>query len=96
MIMAVIKISNKKAIDDLQAKLILRTGRKISQQETLDICVEFAITNFEEILRIASSIPILTPEIADNIIETFEKFKDTPYDRKAKFASDIDNDAYSI
>jgi hypothetical protein len=94
--MAGIKITNIKAIDDLQAKLILRTGRKISQQETLDICIEVANANFEEILRIASSIPILTPEIADTIIETFEKFKDAPYDVAAKFASDTDNDAYSL
>ena len=95
-IMAIIKIPNKKAIDDLQTRLILHTGRKISKQEIIDICIEFANVHFDEILRTTSLIPILTPEIVDYIIETFEKFKDTPYDPNTKFASDIDNDAYSL
>ena len=94
-IMAVIRVRNKKAIDDLQARLMLRTGRQISKQEVLDICVEFANVHFEEMIRTASLIPILTPEIADEIIKTFEKFKDTLYNPNAKSGSDIDNDVYS-
>jgi hypothetical protein len=94
--MAVIKISNKKLIDDLQAKLILRLGRKISQQETLDLCLEYANAKFEDILRIASSMPVLTPEIAERFIEAIEAFKDEPYDVHATFASGYDNDTYSI
>nr|MDO8115934.1 hypothetical protein [Candidatus Sigynarchaeota archaeon] len=66
--MAVIKISNKKLVDDLQARLILRLGRKISQQETLDLCLEYANSKFDDILRIASSMPVLTPEIAERFI----------------------------
>jgi hypothetical protein len=93
--MAVIKITNKKLVDDLQAKLILRLGRKISQQETLDLCVEYANAKFEDILRIASSMPVLTPETADRLIEEIEALKDIPYDVNASFTSEYDNDAYS-
>ena len=48
--MAVIKISDKKILDNLQAKLILRLGRKISQQETLDLCLKHAGKDFEELV----------------------------------------------
>ncbi len=96
MIMAVIKVTNKKLVDELQAKLILRLGRKISQQETLDLCIEYANAKFEDILRIASSMPVLTPDIAERFIEEIETFTDAPYDVRATFASEFDDDAYSI
>jgi hypothetical protein len=94
--MAVIKISNKNLIDNLQAKLILRLGRKITQQETLDLCVEYANAHFDDILQMVDSEPILTPEKAEKILKTFEKYNDTYYDPDAKFESDLDNDAYSL
>jgi len=93
--MAVIKISNKQHIDELQAKLILRLGRKISQQETLDLCVQFANQHFEEILSIASSIPMLSPEKAVQIIKRAEKYKDTYYNEQVSFANPEDEDIYS-
>jgi len=92
--MAVIKITNKKLIDDMQAKLILRLGRKITQQKTLDLCLKYSTQNFEEILALASSTPMLNPERAEKIIERFDKFKDTPYDQNATFNNPDDNDIY--
>jgi len=94
--MAVIKISNKKLIDNMQAKLILRLGRKITQQETLDLCLKYSTQNFEEILALASSTPMLNPEKAEKIIKKFEKFKDTPYDQNATFNNSDDNDIYLL
>ena len=55
-------------IDNLQAKLILRIGRKITQQETLDLCLEYANAHFEDIFLMTNSEPTLTPEKAKNII----------------------------
>ncbi|MFX1296255.1 MAG: hypothetical protein ACFFD2_15570 [Promethearchaeota archaeon] len=94
--MGVIKVSNKKAIDDLQAKLILRLGHKVTQQETLDLCILYASKNFEDILALASSAPMLSPEKAEKIIKTFEKFKDTSYNKKATFPRSEDEDIYSL
>jgi len=94
--MSVIKISDKKLIDKLQARLILQLGRKITQQETIDLCIEYAIENFEDILLIASSTPQLTPKKAEKIIKKFEKYKGTTYDEEAKFLSSEDNDIYSL
>lgn len=93
--MAVIKISDKQAIDELQAKLILRLGRKISQQETLDLCIKFANQHFEEILSIAASIPMLSPEKAEQIIKRAEKYKDTYYNEQESFANPEDDAIYS-
>jgi len=93
--MSVIKISNKYAIDELQAKLILRLGRKISQQETLDLCIQFANQHFEEILSGASSIPMLSPEKVKKIIKRAEKYKDTYYNEKESFSNPEDEDIYS-
>lgn len=94
--MGVIKISNKKVIDDLQAKLTLRLGRKVTQQETLDLCLLYATRNFEDILALAESTPSLSPEKAQKIIEKFQKFKNTPYDKKAKFPRAEDEEIYSF
>ncbi len=89
-----LEISNKKLIDDIQKKLILRLDRKITQQETLDLCLKYSAKNFEEILALASSTPMLIPERAEKIIKRFEKFKDTPYDQNATFNNPDDNDIY--
>jgi len=94
--MGVIKISNKKIIDDLQAKLTLRLGRKITQQETLDLCLLYATRNFEDILALAASTPSLTPEKAKAIIKRFQKFKDIPYNPKSKFPRVEDEEIYNL
>jgi hypothetical protein len=94
--MAVIKISDKKLIDDLQAKLILRLGRKISQQETLDLCLKNALKNFDELIALASNEPTLTPENAEEIIALFEEDDGTPYDLSADFPNRDDQEIYSL
>ena len=43
--MSIVKIKNKKALEQLQAKLTLRLGRRPTQQETLDYCVMLANQN---------------------------------------------------
>lgn len=93
--MNVIKKPNKQSIDELQAKLILRLGRKISQQETLNLCIQFANQHFEEILSIASSTPILSPEKAEIIIKRAEKYKNTYYNENESFVNPEDEEIYS-
>lgn len=94
--MTVIKISNKKNIDDLRAKLILRLGRKVTFQETLDLCVLYASRNIEDILALASSVLALSPEMAEDIIESFEKFKGTPYNKNRRLPKLEDKEIYQL
>ena len=94
--MAVIKIADKKALDELNARLILQLGRKITLQETVDLCVQYASENFEDIVALASSVPQLTEGMVKKIIHNLEQFKGSPYDEKAKFLSQDDEEIYSL
>ena len=57
--MSVVKIKNKKSLEKLQARLIIRLGRKPTQQEILDFYVLLAGQNFERLVELASEVPIL-------------------------------------
>jgi len=94
--MAVIKTSNKEIIDQLQAKLTLQIGKRFTQQEIVDLCIEFAQENFEELINRASNIPRLTPQLADQILKEIDELAEVPYDLSLSSASEIDKDIYSL
>ncbi|MHA1701408.1 MAG: hypothetical protein ACTSWK_03980, partial [Promethearchaeota archaeon] len=78
--MAVIKTSNKEIIEQLQAKLTLQIGKRFTQQEIVDLCIEFAQENFEELINRASNIPRLTPQLAKQILKKIDALDEVPYD----------------
>ena len=92
--MSIVKIQNKKALEQLQAKLTFRLGRKPTQQETLDFCVILANQNFEKLVEIAAQVPTLNPDKAKQIIEDRNKLIDEFYDNSAKFQNLDDDDIY--
>lgn len=94
--MTVVKTSDKEAIEKLQAKITLRLGKKISQQETLDLCINFAAEHLDELLIRIKVLPRIDPDKAKAIKNKFEKYRGTPYDVNATFGSAYDNDAYSV
>ena len=51
--MPIVKTSNKKRLETLQAKLTLRLGRKLTQEETLDYYIILAHQSVEKIVEIA-------------------------------------------
>ena len=93
--MAVIKITNKFSIDELQSKLILRLGRKITQQETLDLCIQYANHHLEDIVALAAVHPTLSPEKANQILNRIENYKDTYYDENESFSNPEDEEIYN-
>ncbi len=93
--MSIVKIQNKKALEQLQARLTLRLGRKLTQQETLDFCVMLANQNFEKLLEIVTQTPILTREKVKRIIDERNTLKNEFYDNKAKFENLDDEDIYN-
>jgi len=93
---AVIKTTNKEIIDQLQAKLTLQIGRRFTQQEIVDLCIEFAQENFEELINRASNIPRLTPQLAKQILKKIDALDEVPYDLSLSAASEIDKDIYSL
>lgn len=94
--MSGIKILNKKMLNNLQATLTLRLGRKISQQETLDLCLRYAVKDFEDLVKFASNVPTLTPEIAEEIIALFEEDDSALYDINTKFPNPDDQEIHSL
>jgi hypothetical protein len=93
--MSIDKISNKKSLESLQAKLTLRLGRKPTQQETLDYCLILANQKFEEIIQIAMHLPMLNPKRAQKIIEDRNELNDIPYNADVHFDSENDQDIYN-
>lgn len=94
--MSIVKINNKKGLEQLQAKLTLRLGRKPTQQETLDYCLILATQNFEKIIEIAMHLPILNPDKANEIIKDRDDLKDIPYISELYFDLQDDEDVYNL
>ncbi len=94
--MAVVKIKNKKALEQLQAKLTMRMGRKLTQQETLDYCIILADQNIDKLVQLADDVPTLTPDKFNYFIEKRDTLVDVPYDISKKFENLDDEDIYNL
>ena len=68
--MASVKLSNKSLLDKLQAEIMIRSGKKVSQQEILDKSVEFVFSNLEEFIAKNVKTPHITKEITKRILGT--------------------------
>lgn len=66
--MANVKLKNKRLLEEFQAKLVLLKGKKISQQEILDKCIEFSEHHLKEFVNEKIDTPKLTPEKRERII----------------------------
>lgn len=60
--MANVKLSNKSRLEKLQAKLVLLKGKKVSQQDILDKCIDFTDDHFEQFLSEQMDEPGLNKE----------------------------------
>jgi len=94
--MAVIKTTRKEFIEQIQAKMSLQVGRRFTQQEIVDLCIEFAQENLEELIFRAGNLPRLTPNLAEKILAQIDQLPEVPYDLSAQFSNDIDKDIYSL
>jgi hypothetical protein len=60
----------KSALDTLQAKILLATGKKLSQQELLDILVKTSAQREEELIKFITKIELpLRPEQLKNLMK---------------------------
>ncbi|TFG27499.1 MAG: hypothetical protein EU532_07310 [Promethearchaeota archaeon] len=67
--MSSVKLNKKSLLERLQAKITLRLGKKISQQEILDKSIEFAYNRLDEFI----SEKIVSPRLTDELIEKIVK-----------------------
>lgn len=92
--MSVVKIGNKRQLEQLQAKLTLRLGRRATQQEVLDLCVKLGLSQFESLVSLLENPPILDLKKVSKILERRETRKDIPYTMETNLSED-DSDIYS-
>ena len=76
--------------------MTLRIGKRFTQQEVVDLCVEFAQDNLEKLVIRASNTLKLTPQIAKKILKKIESLPDVPYDLELSYANENDKDIYSF
>ena len=49
--MSIVKLKNKKLLEELQAKITLKIGKRISQQEILDRSLEYFAENLDQFIE---------------------------------------------
>lgn len=60
----------KRALDALQARLVLATGKKVSQQELLDTLVKLSAEREEELVRFMAGVKLpLPPEEVEKLMK---------------------------
>ena len=66
-----ISVESKRLIDTLQARLVITTGKKISQQELLDTLVRLTAEREDELFRLIAGVRLpLPPEEVEKLMET--------------------------
>ena len=93
--MSVVKISNKESLEKLQAKLTLLLVRKLSQQETLDLCIKLGLDNTDSLIKYIEETPILNKQKIDSIIKSRSKLAEIPYEIENLNISNDDRDIYT-
>ncbi len=85
-IMAVVKLRDKNKLDRLIAKLILRLGRKVSQQDVIDTCIDIASDHMVELEeRFTEKLPLNQNQL-NEILGMAENFE---YSTKGSIDEDI-------
>ena len=60
----------KRALDALQAKIVLATGKKMSQQELLDMLVKLSTQREEELIKFIAGVKLpLPPEEVERLMK---------------------------
>ncbi|MBA7543850.1 hypothetical protein ES705_36192 [subsurface metagenome] len=84
--MAVVKLRDKNKLDKLIAKLILRLGRKVSQQDVIDNCIDIASIHIAELEERFTEKSPLTQTQLNEILDMAENFE---YSTKGSIDEDI-------
>jgi len=86
--MPVVKLKNKKLLEEIQAKLTLKLGKKFSQQEILDKSLEYLAKNLDQFIEEVFPFIEITPQRLKEIRESASDFDYTT-------SEDEDIDIYS-
>jgi len=73
--MPVVQLPNREDFDRIIAKLTLKLGRKVSQQEVLDACLNISSNHLNELEQYFSNRPHLTKKQIEEILNLPENFE---------------------
>ena len=90
--MSSVKINDKEQLERLAAQIFLQTGKKLTQQELLTLCVEFAHEKLEAFLK--KVIKEQRIWSAEEIKELDEKFIDDFGEGTEELSNNVDKILY--
>lgn len=95
--MSIVKLTKKEKLDTLLAKITLRLGRKPTQQEVLDLCLELGEDHFEELMEKINPGPKLDDEKIQRITSIRDEMTKIEWCKSSKedFISKEDAELYS-
>ena len=94
---SIVKITKKEKLDTLLAKITLRLGKKPTQQEVLDLCVELGEEYFEELVKKLNPGLKLDDEKIKKIRAMSQELVDVPWEPSTEdeFTNKEDYDVYT-
>ena len=93
--MSIVKIGDKKLLEQLQARLTMRFGKRPTQQEVLDLCVKLGLSQLDLLVELVEKHPVLDEKKVQSILERRESRGKIPYDTEIDSLSQDDSDIYS-
>ncbi|MHA2202831.1 MAG: hypothetical protein ACW991_04010 [Candidatus Hodarchaeales archaeon] len=93
--MSIVKIGDKKLLEQLQARLTMRLGKRPTQQEVLDLCVKLGLSQLDLLAELVEKHPVLDEKKVLSILERRESRAKIPYDTETDSLSQDDSDIYS-
>ncbi len=73
--MAVVKVKKKEELDKLVAQVTLRLGKKVSQQDVIDACIEFSKMHIEELEKQLTKKAKMSKKRMKEILEMAEEIE---------------------
>jgi len=92
--MSIVKIGDKKLLEQLQARLTMRLGKRPTQQEVLDLCVKLGLSQLDLLAELVEKHPVLDEKKVQSILERRESRAKIPYDTETDPLSPDDSDIY--
>ena len=93
--MSIVKIGDKKLLEQLQARLTMRLGKRPTQQEVLDLCVKLGLSQLDLLAELVEKHPVLDEKKVLSILERRASRAKIPYDIATDSLSQNDTDIYS-
>jgi len=92
--MSIVKISDKKLLEQLQARLTMRLGKRPTQQEVLDLCVKLGLSQLDLLTELVKKHPVLDDQKVQNILKKRESRVKIPYESETNSFSQDDSAIY--